>query len=105
MRKPRKPFFERLQASMEEALEFAQNKRKLRVTEFIVPDPPRRYTAADVQQLRERLGLSQSAFAHFLHVSSNTVQSWEQGLGSSHVCYRDGQCVSPVTSLRGKEYG
>ena len=33
----------------------------------------------DVQQIRERLGLSQSAFAALLGVSKRTLQDWEQG--------------------------
>ncbi len=33
----------------------------------------------DVQEIRERLGLSQSAFAAQLGVSSGTLQDWEQG--------------------------
>lgn len=33
----------------------------------------------DVQSIRERMGLSQSAFAALLGVSSRTLQDWEQG--------------------------
>ena len=33
----------------------------------------------DVQAIRERLGLSQSAFAALLGVSTRTLQDWEQG--------------------------
>ena len=33
----------------------------------------------DVQEIRERLGLSQSAFAALLGVSTRTLQDWEQG--------------------------
>ncbi len=33
----------------------------------------------DVQGIRERLGLSQSAFAALLGVSTRTLQDWEQG--------------------------
>jgi DNA-binding transcriptional regulator YiaG len=41
---------------------------------------PRPYGARDVQQMRERLGMSQQQFARLLHVSIKTVQSWEQGV-------------------------
>ena len=34
--------------------------------------------ATDVQALRERLGLSQEAFAHRYRLSLRTVQEWEQ---------------------------
>lgn len=33
----------------------------------------------DVQSIRERMGLSQSAFAALLGVSARTLQDWEQG--------------------------
>jgi putative transcriptional regulator len=33
----------------------------------------------NVQEIRERLGLSQSAFAALLGVSNRTLQDWEQG--------------------------
>ena len=42
----------------------------------------RRHTVtmpADVAVIRERLGLSQSAFAALLGVSVRTLQDWEQG--------------------------
>lgn len=33
----------------------------------------------DVRSIRERMGLSQSAFAALLGVSARTLQDWEQG--------------------------
>ena len=42
----------------------------------------KRYTVdvpSDVKEIRERLGLSQSAFAALLGVSVRTLQDWEQG--------------------------
>ena len=33
----------------------------------------------DVQSIREKIGLSQSAFAALLGVSTRTLQDWEQG--------------------------
>ncbi len=35
--------------------------------------------AQDVQAIRRRMGLSQSAFAGLLGVSTRTLQDWEQG--------------------------
>ena len=43
--------------------------------------PPSRqftFTSADVKAIRQRLGLSQRAFAMLLGVSTDTVQNWEQ---------------------------
>ena len=41
-----------------------------RVTEF---------AAVDVKAIRQRLGKSQSEFAHMIGVSISTLQNWEQG--------------------------
>ena len=48
--------------------------------------PSRRfaYRAADVAKIRERLHMSQSAFAHMIGVSVATLQNWEQGRRVPH---------------------
>jgi len=38
------------------------------------------YAADDIKTVREKLKLSQSGFADILHVSTRTLQAWEQGL-------------------------
>ena len=40
---------------------------------------PRTYTAAEVKNVRDLLGLSQPLFARFLGVSVQAVQAWENG--------------------------
>jgi putative transcriptional regulator len=37
------------------------------------------YAASDIKQVRDNLELSQSGFASILHVSTRTLQAWEQG--------------------------
>ncbi|HWE04507.1 MAG TPA: hypothetical protein VG326_19030 [Tepidisphaeraceae bacterium] len=44
-----------------------------------VPDPPANYTAQAVRATRDRIGVSQSVFAHLLGVSTVLIQAWEQG--------------------------
>jgi putative transcriptional regulator len=44
-----------------------------------VPGEPARYDAASVRATRERLGVSQSIFAHLIGVSVMLVRAWEQG--------------------------
>jgi putative transcriptional regulator len=73
----RRPFFERLKSSLEEGIEFAQGKQKLRTT--VLPNPPPAVRANDIRELRHRLELSQLTFAQMLNVSVKTLQSWEQG--------------------------
>ena len=40
---------------------------------------PRVYSGEDVKAVRDRLGLSQPLFAHFLGVTVNAVRAWENG--------------------------
>ncbi|MBY0527849.1 MAG: helix-turn-helix domain-containing protein [Gemmataceae bacterium] len=74
----RPPFFERLKAGLEEAIQFTEGK-ELNLRTTVVPEAPPPMIAADVVRLRKRLGMSQGFFAQLLNVSAKTVQSWEQG--------------------------
>ena len=77
----RPPLFERLKAGLQEAIEFEEGKRDLKVTVVSIPDPPPRYGADDVLRIRTALlHQSQASFALFLNVSIKTVQAWEQGV-------------------------
>jgi len=59
-------------AGLKEIKEFKKSKgRKLRTSKLSEPQSAR--------QIRERLNLSQSAFASMMGVSVRTVQDWEQG--------------------------
>lgn len=41
--------------------------------------PPPVYGADKIQEIREKMGLSQAVFARVLNASSDTVKAWEQG--------------------------
>lgn len=45
-----------------------------------IPDRPKPMKPGDIRELRESLNASQTLFARLLNVSSNAVESWEQGL-------------------------
>lgn len=45
-----------------------------------IPPRPKPMKPADIRALRESLNASQTLFARLLNVSSNAVESWEQGL-------------------------
>jgi len=45
-----------------------------------MPTPPKPLKPADIRSLRENLNASQALFARLLNVSSNAVESWEQGI-------------------------
>ena len=45
-----------------------------------IPPRPRPMKPADIRSLRGSLNASQALFARLLNVSSNAVESWEQGI-------------------------
>jgi putative transcriptional regulator len=45
-----------------------------------IPPPPKPLKPPDIRSLRESLNASQALFARLLNVSSNAVESWEQGI-------------------------
>ena len=79
MQSQRPRLFDTLKQGLEDGIAYERGERKLRVTEIVIPDPPKAYSADDVRQLRTRLNMSQPGFARLLQVSNKTVQSWEQG--------------------------
>jgi putative transcriptional regulator len=77
--KGRKPLAERLQAGLIEGIRFFRGELTLRTTVLFLPGPPPEVTAAEVAALRAGCAMSQAVFARLLHVSTKTVQNWEQG--------------------------
>ena len=57
----------------------ARRVRRLVSAREAVVQPPRPCEAQCVQQIREKLGLSQAVFARVLNASAETVKAWEQG--------------------------
>jgi DNA-binding transcriptional regulator YiaG len=45
-----------------------------------IPPRPKPMKPSDIRSLRESLNASQALFATLLNVSSNAVESWEQGI-------------------------
>ena len=45
-----------------------------------LPSPPKLLKPADIRALRASLNASQAMLARLLNVSSNAVESWEQGI-------------------------
>jgi DNA-binding transcriptional regulator YiaG len=45
----------------------------------VLPDEPSAYNAATIRATREKVGVSQTIFAHLLGVSVMLVRAWEQG--------------------------
>jgi putative transcriptional regulator len=71
--------FGELKAALEDALRYEQGQRvDLRTTD--IPPAAKRMTPRDIKRIRAALHASQPKFARLLNVSTNTVQSWEQGV-------------------------
>lgn len=79
-------------ASLREAIEVERSgvplHTRFTVRTVAVPDPPAEYDPKRVLATREKLGVSQSVFAHLLGVSAILVQSWERGVRTPAVWAR-----------------
>src|SRR5215469_2980784 len=53
---------------------------KLDLRSVEIPPSPKPMRPSEIRELRESLNASQTLFARLLNVSSNAVESWEQGL-------------------------
>ena len=60
--------------------ESADLPKPLDLRKVEIPPPPKPLKPADIRSLREDLNASQALFARLLNVSSNAVESWEQGI-------------------------
>lgn len=69
---------EEILQGLKEIKRWRQGKVKLKTTEIEMP------SAKDVPVIRNRLGLSQQAFATFMGVSVATLRNWEQGRREPH---------------------
>ena len=56
------------------------SKESLNLREAELPGRPKPMKPADIRALRESLNASQALLARLLNVSSNAVESWEQGI-------------------------
>lgn len=70
--------FEELQSSLEDARDFEQGKITLKTT-TLKPKTSVRLNAEQIRSIREKYNMSRAVFAHYLHVSTRTLEKWEQG--------------------------
>ena len=42
--------------------------------------PIHEFSAVEIKQLRQKEGVSQTVFAHYLNVSPDSIRNWEQGV-------------------------
>jgi putative transcriptional regulator len=58
----------------------ASSSDRLDLQEVEIPPRPKPMKPAEIRSLRENFNASQALFARLLNVSSNAVESWEQGV-------------------------
>ena len=63
---------------LEEAVAHAQGKKILRSHKLSV-EPLKLYSAAEIKNIRNMLGMAQPVFAEAMGVSKKTVEAWESG--------------------------
>ena len=67
-----------LSASLTEARQHSENKLTLK-THTIETPHDLTITPAEIMDLRENFNMSRGVFAQYLHISSRTLENWEQG--------------------------
>ncbi len=58
----------------------SSSPKSLDLRKVEIPARPKPMKPADIRSLRESLNASQALFGRLLNVSSNAVESWEQGV-------------------------
>lgn len=77
--KKKTKLFDDLKQSLSEALAHERGEKvSLRVSE--IPPPPKPLTPRQIRAIRQSFNASQAAFARIINVSTNAVESWEQGV-------------------------
>ena len=79
MARTRRRLFGDLRTALEDALQYERGQKiDLRVT--AIPGPAKSMPPSRIRKIRVSLHASQTQFARLLNVSTNTVESWEQGV-------------------------
>jgi putative transcriptional regulator len=79
MARTRRKLFGELRTALQDALQYERGQKiDLRVT--AIPGPAKSMPPSRIKKIRVSLHASQTQFARLLNVSTNTVESWEQGV-------------------------
>ncbi len=71
-------YFDDLEKGLMEAIDIEKGKIKGKKTTFVIK-PVKKYMHNQVKKIRNDAGMTQSAFANYMGVSSKTVEAWEKG--------------------------
>jgi len=70
--------FEELQSGLKDARDFEQGKITLKTTTLKAPTKLS-LNSSEIRAIREKYNMSRAVFAHYLHISTRTLEKWEQG--------------------------
>ena len=70
--------FDSIKLGLEEAIQHEKGTIKAR-TNTVTISPIKTFTPEQIKTIRIREGMTQAVFAHFMGVSSKTVEAWEAG--------------------------
>lgn len=76
-----KRLFDDLQEGLQEAIAYEKGKGKANITTYQI-SPVKKYSNSEIKRIRNKAGMTQTAFADYLGVSKKTVEAWE--LGRTH---------------------
>lgn len=70
--------FEDLRTGLQQAIDFEKNNAPARKTTYVI-SPVKEYSCAEIKDIRNNAGMTQTVFANFMGVSKKTVEAWECG--------------------------
>ncbi|EUJ39304.1 hypothetical protein PWEIH_07786 [Listeria weihenstephanensis FSL R9-0317] len=73
--------FDSLEKGLKQAIAHADNTKKARTKKILITELPT-YSAKDIKGFRQKVELTQSAFAELMGISKKTVEAWENGRNS-----------------------
>jgi len=74
----KRDLFEELNTALAEAKQHSEGKLTLKSHSVVTTKRPR-LEPDEIVRIREQLNMSRGVFAHYLHTSIRTLESWEQG--------------------------
>lgn len=70
--------FDKIALGLEEAIAYEKGELEAKKTKITV-EPVTEFSASEIKNIRNSVGMTQIVFANFMGVSAKTVEAWEAG--------------------------
>lgn len=70
--------FDDLKQGLQEAITYEKGQGPARTKTYMIT-PVKKYSNAEIREIRKQAGMTQSVFASYMGVSKKTVEAWEGG--------------------------